>query len=178
MRTKIKFKFEGLKITFDVRLPYGVYAGKPKTRAIFDTGCDFTTISYDLLSELKYDENSKALITINGINSSEKSFSYIIPEFVIGNINLGRVRVAVGSMRKEYNSSVLLGMNVLMWFSYGISLPDRLILLQQHGRSMGGVDMQEGLIKNNPKTLILSSDVALPERTNTFFIDEDEDTRY
>ena len=58
---------------------------------IIDCGATMTTITPQLFKRLKLNIKEKANVNILGINSTEQSFSILIPSFTIGGVNLGEV---------------------------------------------------------------------------------------
>ena len=120
-----KFKMRDAKIVSEVEL----LKNEAPLDLIVDCGAAMTTISPQLFKELNLKAKDKAQIKIIGINSEEISYSTLIPSFVIGGVDLGEVRVAIGTMRPEFQNSILLGMNILGWFDFGFSMSNKQISL-------------------------------------------------
>ena len=124
-KIEAEFKIKKTKIITKVKLPNIV----DPVDLILDTGASMTTISPKLFKRLNTEPKDKSPIKIIGINSIENSYSTLIPEFTIGRINLGEVRIAVGTMRDEFQNKVILGMNILGWFNINISMNSKIITL-------------------------------------------------
>ena len=117
------------KIATKVLLPNEI-----KSPLIIDSGASFTLMSHNLFAKLNLKPKDKANTRIIGLNSEEESYSTLIPSFVIGNIDLGEVRVAVGTMRPEFQDAVILGMNILGCFNYNLSISNKEIELRPRFR--------------------------------------------
>ena len=115
--TKIitKVKLSNIKIPIDL---------------ILDCGATMTTISSDLFKRLKLEVKDKSPVKILGINSTEQSFSTLIPSFTIGGADLGEVRIALGTMLPEFQDKIILGMNILGWFNFDVSISNKLLKLK------------------------------------------------
>jgi hypothetical protein len=83
--------------------------------AVFDSGCEMTTISDLLFDDLGYSYKDEADITIISVNNESKGKSSIIDYFELGGVNIGPVRVAVGKIHENHKDRIILGMNVLLW---------------------------------------------------------------
>ncbi|MCL2399707.1 MAG: retroviral-like aspartic protease family protein [Defluviitaleaceae bacterium] len=101
-------------------LPYDV---------VFDPGSTMTTISDTLFKWLGYPLNDHANIKLIGLNGESKGFSTVIDYFEIGGVNLGSVRVAVGQLHPNFENSIILGMNVLMWYDFAVTHSTKTITL-------------------------------------------------
>ena len=106
--------------------------------AIVDTGASDTAMSLYLFKTLGYKEQSKLKTTITGINGKSEGFSTIIDNFVIGGVDLGKTRVTVSEVSPEFKNTVVLGMNVLVWFNMLISHSKGEISLSE--RQIKGMD--------------------------------------
>ena len=125
---------------------------------IIDCGAAMTTISPQLFKRLKLNVKDKTPIRIIGINSEEISYSTLIPSFVIGGFDLGEVRVAVGTMRSEFQNSILLGMNIMGWFDFGWSISNKRISLIPR-RFKDTTIWDRCFTYKNPKTKLLINEV-------------------
>ena len=128
---ELDFEFKDAKIITRVRL-------KPKKGekslpydAIFDTGCSKTTMSKDLFNTLGYVAKKAQAVKIIGINGESDGFSTIIDNFTIGSENLGDVRITVTDMQEKFNNSIILWMNILMWFNTQIHYTKKKITLAE-----------------------------------------------
>ena len=124
-RIEVDFKIRKTKIITKVKLPN---IADP-IDLILDTGATMTTISPELFNRLNTELKDKSPIKIIGINSIENSYSTLIPAFTVGGTNLGEVRIAVGTMRDEFQNKVILGMNILGWSNVNISMNRKIITL-------------------------------------------------
>ena len=106
--TTVMLKMHGKKNT----LPYHV---------VFDPGSTMTTMSASLYKWLGYPKNDPANIKLIGLNGESQGFSTLIDYFEIGGVNLGSVRVAVGQLHPNFENSIILGMNVLMWYDFAVT---------------------------------------------------------
>ena len=97
---------------------------------VVDCGATMTTLSPQLFNDLGLSLKDKSPIKILGINSEEKSFSTLIPAFTIGGKNLGEVRIALGTMREEFQDKVILGMNIPGWFNFDVSISNKVLELR------------------------------------------------
>ncbi|MCL1999189.1 MAG: retroviral-like aspartic protease family protein [Turicibacter sp.] len=129
---------------------------------IIDCGCVMTTISPQLFEELGFEITDEAKIAIIGINSREIGVSTIIPSFKLGTEELGGVRVAVGTMRPEFQNSILLGMNVLGWFDFGWSMSNKMAVLVPRKFKDAGI-FQRCFRFKNPKNRLLAVEVENDE---------------
>jgi len=121
----IDFELESGKITTSVKLiPKDSKIPLPYD-AILDTGCNKTTISRSLFETLGYSIKDKREVTIIGINGESKGFSTVIDNFILGDTDLGSVRVTVADVQKEFTNKIILGMNILMWFNLLISYSNK-----------------------------------------------------
>jgi len=129
-----------LKIkTFVELIPMGGKQPSPYY-AIVDTGSSDTAMSEQLFKELGYKEQNKIPTTITGVNGKSKGFSTIIDDFILGDKNLGKIRVTVSKFEPEFENVIILGMNVLAWFNTLIS------------HSKGELTLAERKIKNMDKS--------------------------
>ena len=122
---KLNFKLEKMKMITKV-----AFNGSATTRdLIIDTGCSLTTMSHTLFKRLKYKKTDSSPITILGLNSEEKSKSVIIPSFIISNHDIGPIRIALATLKAEFQNKILLGMNVLAWFHWDVDMQKKVFTL-------------------------------------------------
>lgn len=107
---------------------------RKESELIVDTGASFTLISHELFKKLKLPVKDRAITKVIGLNSVEDSYSTLIPSFKIGNIDLGEVRVAVAELHKNFQESVILGMNILGCFNFNLSISNKEIELRPRYR--------------------------------------------
>ena len=131
---------------------------------IIDCGASMTTISPQLFKDLRLEVKDKTQIRIIGINSEEISYSTLVPSFIIGGVDLGEVRVAIGTMRPEFQDSILLGMNIIGWFDFGLSISNRLISLIPR-RFKDTTIWERCFAYKNPKTKLLINEIEQEELT-------------
>ncbi|MCL2775732.1 MAG: retroviral-like aspartic protease family protein [Oscillospiraceae bacterium] len=84
---------------------------------VFDTGAGTTSISEQLALDYGY-KIKEGYDYVDGIGGRVKAKYAIIPDLIIGDINLGPVYVHVIKFHEELaqRTSALLGLNVLSWF--------------------------------------------------------------
>lgn len=116
MKIKLDFELQKMKYISQVGLRDGSYYD-----LIFDPGSNMTTMSKKLFDTLKFPLRDAASVTISGLNDKGKGISTVIDYFEIGDVNIGSVRVVLGSVLPEFENSIILGVNVLMWFEYSVS---------------------------------------------------------
>ena len=133
---------------------------------IVDCGATMTTITPQLFKRLKLDIKEKANVNILGINSTEQSFSTLIPSFTIGGINLGEVRIAIGTMLPEFQDKIILGMNILGWFNFDISISNKLLELRPRFGGNSHI-INNGFKEKTPKIALALSELEL-EKSNVF----------
>ena len=135
---RTKFKLNALKMY----IPAKLRSEKSKVflpyYAVVDTGASDTAMSVHLFKMLGYKEQGKLKTTITGINGKSEGFSTIIDNLVIGGVDLGKTRVTVSEISPEFKNTVVLGMNVLVWFNMLISHSKGEIILSE--RQIKGLD--------------------------------------
>jgi hypothetical protein len=139
-------------------------------KIIVDTGCKMTTMSYGLFGLLGIKSKEEHPVIIKGLNGPvEKSSSLIIPYFELGGINIGPVRVALSkTMRPEFKDTVLLGMNIMMWFEMKFNPRKNYIELKECRLRTGDkIKADERFIHHNPTNLALLVDEEV-EQTSVF----------
>jgi len=93
---------------------------------VFDTGACMTTISTQLALRSGYSLKGAPTTTIDGVGSNDVPVSVIvIPQFMIGDINIGSVSAYVTDMvdtaGNAKQTQALLGMNVIRHFNFAVS---------------------------------------------------------
>jgi len=116
-----KFNLNALKMYIPAKLRSEKNKRFMPCYAIVDTGASDTAMSIHLFKTLGYKEQGKLKTTIIGINGKSEGFSTIIDNFVIGGVDLGKTRVTVSEVSPEFKNTVVLGMNVLVWFNMLVS---------------------------------------------------------
>ena len=160
-KISVDFEVVKTKIITKVKLPNIKYP----IDLVVDCGATMTTMTPQLFKRLNLQEKNTAPINIKGINSTERSFSTLIPSFTIGNIDLGEIRVAIGTMLPEFQNKVLLGMNILGWFNFTVNMNGKLLTLIP--RYVGNLQVLGNLFKyKDPSaelgaTQIISAENAL-----------------
>lgn len=91
-----------------------------------------------LFNMLGFEEQSRLKVTITGINGKSEGFSTIIDNFLIGGVDLGKTRVTVSDVSPEFKNTIIMGMNVLVWFNILVSHAKREITLVE--RQIKGLD--------------------------------------
>jgi len=141
--TTIMLKMQGKKNV----LPYD---------AVFDPGSTMTTMSDALFKWLGYSLNDPANIKLIGLNGESKGFSTVIDYFEIGGVNLGSVRVAVGQLHPNFENSIILGMNILMWYDFAVTHSTKTIVLLE--RRFKNYDISKRFTTKNILTINLATD--------------------
>ena len=126
---KATFRVQSTKLITTVMLKANGKEGTFPYSAVFDPGCTMTTISQSLFKRLSHPLNDPANIRLIGINGESKGVSTIIDYFEIGGVNLGSVRVAVGEVHPNFENSIILGMNVLLWYDFAVTHSTKTIAL-------------------------------------------------
>ena len=126
---KVKFYTENTKLITKVRLRrQGQKVGRLYD-TIFDPGSTMTTMSESLFNKLAYKLTEPGKVKIIGVNSESSGISTLIDFFEIGGVNLGNVRVVVGQLHPNFENSVILGMNVILWYNFAVNHPDKMIIM-------------------------------------------------
>jgi hypothetical protein len=151
-----------LKIkTFVKLIPEGSTKPSPYY-AIVDTGSSDTAMSEHLFKELGYKEQNKIPTTITGVNGKSKGFSTIIDDFILGGVNLGKIRVTVSKFEPEFENVIILGMNVLAWFNTLISYSKKELTLAE--RKIKNIDKNARFIRTDIYSKnILASDLMMED---------------
>lgn len=134
----LPFEADKLKITTEVELKAPGRVSFTPFRAFLDTGSTDTVISNHLFMILGFKEQNRLKVTITGINGKSEGFSTIVDNFVVGGVDLGKVRVTVSDVSPEFKNTIILGMNVLVWFNILLSHNKREITLAE--RQIKGLD--------------------------------------
>ena len=129
--------------------------------AVFDPGSTMTTISASLFESLGYPKQDAANIKLIGLNGESQGFSTVIDYFEIGGVNLGNVRVAVGKLHPNFENSIILGMNVLMWFDFAVTHSTKTIALLE--RRFHHFDMSKRFVLKNIATVNFSADEIMAD---------------
>ena len=141
--TTVMLKMHGKKNT----LPYDV---------VFDPGSTMTTMSDSLFKWLGYPLNDSTNIKLIGLNGESKGISTVVDYFEIGGVNLGNVRVAVGQLHTNFENSIILGMNVLMWYDFAVTRSTKTIALLE--RRFKNYDTSKRFTTKNILAINLSAD--------------------
>ena len=151
------FRVEKLKLITSVALKAEGSNIPAPYDAIVDTGCSDTSISHQLFDSLGFKEKQRIEATITGINAKSKGFSTIIDNFVIGGVDLGETRITVSKVSPEFESVVVIGMNVLVWFHTAIDYRKSEIVLVE--RRLKKIDMKTRFYRTDifSRNLISSS---------------------
>jgi len=128
---ELPFILDDMKMITEVEIKLPGKNSLHKLRLIFDTGCSMTTISDKLFTNLKLPQKDAVPITIIGINSEEKGISVVLDSFMLGGVDLGNVRVSIGKMKPHFQDSIILGMNVLMWYDIAVVNRKKKIFLKE-----------------------------------------------
>ncbi|MCL2048425.1 MAG: retroviral-like aspartic protease family protein [Defluviitaleaceae bacterium] len=121
---------------------------------VFDSGSNMTTISKPLFDKLGYSLEAPKDVIIRGINGESRGISTIINHFEIGGENLGRVRVVVGNLHKNFENSVILGVNVLVWYNYAVIHHKKQIVMEER-RIATAIPRQDRFLSLYPQILNL-----------------------
>ena len=149
-KIKLDFELEKMKIITKV-----AFKGSARMRdLIIDIGCSLTTMSHTLFKRLKYEEADSSPITILGLNSKEKSKSVIIPSFIISDQDIGPIRVALATLKAEFQNKILFGMNVLAWFHWDVDMQKKVFTLtpRKYGSHIKSSDF---FVLRNPQESML-----------------------
>lgn len=144
--TTVMLKMHGKKNP----LPYDI---------VFDPGSTMTTLSASLFKWLGYPKQDPANIKLIGLNGETRGFSTVIDYFEIGGVDLGKVRVAVGQLHPNFENSIILGMNVLMWYDFAVTHSTKTIALLE--RRFKNYDMSKRFTLKNILNVNLSSEIIL-----------------
>ena len=136
---------------------------------IFDTGASMTIISETLFAGLNFKRQDERKVTLIGVNGESEAVSVIIPNFEIGGVDLGRVRVVVGNVYKTFRNRVILGMNVLVWFNYSVLHHKRQIILSER-KINTKIPRTDRFIALYPQIMSLMSDIDETDRETDGFI--------
>ncbi|MCL2604577.1 MAG: retroviral-like aspartic protease family protein [Defluviitaleaceae bacterium] len=117
----LPFEMDKLKISTEVKLKIAGRTKPASFRVHLDTGSTDTVMSSHLFKTLGFKEQSRLKVTITGINGKSEGFSTIIDNFIIGGVDLGKTRVTVSDVSPEFKNTIVMGMNVLVWFNMLIS---------------------------------------------------------
>jgi hypothetical protein len=74
-------------------------------------------------------------------------------------VNLGNVRVAVGKFLPKFQNTVILGVNVLMWYDFAVSHKNGLITLVERRFANMPVSKEDRFTAKNPAAIGLPIDV-------------------
>jgi hypothetical protein len=162
MALELRFKIAETKIITTVELAKplkGKIVWNPYD-AVFDPGSSYTTMSESLFDALGYEKKESAEATLIGINSESAANSYIVGNFKLGGQNLGKVRVTVGRLSPQFESTVILGMNLLMWFEIAIKYhPSKKIILAE--RNIQGIDKTTRFTRKDMLNVNIVSETAV-----------------
>ena len=131
-------EIDNLKIISKVKLKPSGRTSLIPFPAFVDTGSTDTVMSVHLFKSLNFKDQSRLKVTITGINGKSEGFSTIIDNFIIGDVDLGKTRVTVSEISPEFKNTIVLGMNVLVWFNTLISHSKGEITLVE--RQLKGLD--------------------------------------
>jgi hypothetical protein len=126
---------------------------------IFDTGCTMTSMSAELFDYLGCSPKDEAKVKIKGINGESDGISSVIEFFEIGGVNIGPVRVAIGKFLPEFENTVILGVNVLMWYDFGVSHSNEIITLVERQFTKPPVNNEDRFTSKNPSSIGLVLDI-------------------
>ncbi|MCL2386901.1 MAG: retroviral-like aspartic protease family protein [Defluviitaleaceae bacterium] len=157
---KTAFRVQSTKLITTVMLKAHGKESVFPYNAVFDPGCTMTTISHRLFERLAYPLKDPANIRLIGINGESKGVSTIIDYFEIGGVNLGSVRVAVGEVHPNFENSIILGMNILLWYDFAVTHSTKTIALLE--RRFKNRDMSARFTMKN----IMIANLAIDEITN------------
>jgi predicted aspartyl protease len=118
-----------------------------------------TSISAELFHSLGYSLKDEAKILIRGINGESEGISSVVDYFEIGGVNLGNVRIAVGKFLPEFEDTVILGVNVLMWYDFAVSHSNGSITLVERRFAQMPLSKEKRFTLKNPAAIGLPIDV-------------------
>ena len=164
MKIELKFRIERSKIITEVKLKKELNSIILPYKAIFDPGSTMTTMSESLFNTLGFNRENTDTIKIIGVNSESGGFSTVIDYFEIGGINLGMVRVAVGSLAPQFQNNIIIGMNLLLWYDFALSHFTKKITLVE--RQLKNFDMSSRFVRKDIANINLLVDNEKIENTS------------
>jgi hypothetical protein len=168
----IKLDFELIESKYTTSARMRIVGEKRKRNAdlIFDPGSTMTAMSKKLFDRLGYSLNSPRDVTLRGINGESKAISTIIDYLEIGGVNLGNVRVVVGDLHESFEDSIILGVNVLVWYDYAvIHRKKQLVLVERKIKTT--IPREERFISMYPQIMSMWASVEDGEEMPTLLLE-------
>ncbi|MCL2387816.1 MAG: retroviral-like aspartic protease family protein [Defluviitaleaceae bacterium] len=151
MSRKIELDFEVIKDKITIKVLLRQHSSKQYVQydAIIDTGCNRTTISKTLFSDLGYEYKETQPVKILGINGESRGTSTIIDNFMLGGTDLGKMRITVADIHPQFTRKIILGMNILKWFSFMVDFgAKKVVLFDRRGEGEGHFTKTRGANTN------------------------------
>jgi len=128
---KLDFELIESKYTIIAKLqPVGAKKAE-RVELIFDPGSSMTVMPSKLFVKMGYVLDNPKNVLLRGINGESKGISTIINNLVIGNEDFGRARVVIGDLLEEFENSIILGVNILVWYNYAVLHHTKQIVLDE-----------------------------------------------
>jgi len=155
-KIELNFKVQNMRITTMAKLT-SKKTGKVRLYpAIIDTGAHQTTISKELFASLGQKEQDAYDVVVRGIKGATRGRSTIIDNFVLGEVDLGKTRITVMGVEREFENAIILGMNILAWFNISVSHYEKKITLVE--RQFKTFDTESRFYRKDIRSLsVLSS---------------------
>jgi hypothetical protein len=157
----IEFTLEKTKMLTDVKLQKVNRKQPIVCKAVFDTGCSITTVADSMFKDLGLPWKDTANVKIIGINGENEGISTVIDYFEIGGVNIGPVRIVVGSLHSIHKDRIIIGMNIILWHNFAVRYDKRMIFMDE--RKFKNLDMGTRYTRKSIDSSILQNEIFTDE---------------